>query len=422
MAGDGEILVSGPTVAPGAGPVLATGDLGEWRPDGALRVAGRKADTIVSGGENVAPAEVEAVLEAHPDVVEAAVHGRARPASGARRSWPPSWPTPSVEAEELRAWCAARLAGFKVPKEIAFTVALPRTPSGKVARKEPAMSDDARASCMRAAGRRWPPAGRRRGANFQRRWSPSRSGWSRRSTRSRATACSSWRPGLGDTGLLAAQLVAPGGSVLITDGSEAMVEAAREHAEEVGATNVELRTMQAEWIDLPTASVDGVHLPLRLHAAARPRGGAARDAARAQARRAGGAGRRGTSSTRNPWMKVLREALVAQRAWRPRRRPTGRGRSRWAPRSRSPSCSTTAGFDDIEVRAAGPRLSAPPSLDAWWDHVMQTSITTAEVVRGLAPAEHYALRDLVDAGYSPYVRDDGSLEAPARALVAAAAA
>jgi acyl-coenzyme A synthetase/AMP-(fatty) acid ligase len=43
---------------------------------------------------------------------------------------------PEVEADELRAWCAARLAGFKVPKDIAFTVALPRTPSGKVARKE----------------------------------------------------------------------------------------------------------------------------------------------------------------------------------------------------------------------------------------------------------------------------------------------
>ena len=43
---------------------------------------------------------------------------------------------PELEADELRAWCAARLATFKVPKEIAFTVALPRTPSGKVARKD----------------------------------------------------------------------------------------------------------------------------------------------------------------------------------------------------------------------------------------------------------------------------------------------
>ena len=82
LAADGEILVSGPTVAPGAGPELATGDLGRWEPDGRLTVAGRKADTIVTGGENVAPAEVEAVLEAHPAVAEAAVHGRADPEWG----------------------------------------------------------------------------------------------------------------------------------------------------------------------------------------------------------------------------------------------------------------------------------------------------------------------------------------------------
>ncbi|HSS58018.1 MAG TPA: AMP-binding protein, partial [Solirubrobacteraceae bacterium] len=138
MAPDGEILVSGPTVAGWAGsnrPVLATGDLGEWRPDGALRVAGRKADTIVSGGENVAPAEVEAVLEAHPDVVEAAVHGRVDSEWG-EAVVATVVAAPEVEAEELRAWCAERLAKFKVPKDIAFAVALPRTPSGKVARKE----------------------------------------------------------------------------------------------------------------------------------------------------------------------------------------------------------------------------------------------------------------------------------------------
>jgi o-succinylbenzoate---CoA ligase len=135
MASDGEILVSGPTVAPSAGPVLATGDLGEWRPDRALRIAGRKADTIVSGGENVTPAEVEAVLEAHPDVVEAAVHGRTHPEWG-EAVVATVVADPDLEADELRAWCAARLATFKVPKEIAFTVALPRTPSGKVARKD----------------------------------------------------------------------------------------------------------------------------------------------------------------------------------------------------------------------------------------------------------------------------------------------
>jgi O-succinylbenzoic acid--CoA ligase len=130
---DGEILVSGPTVAPGAGPVLYTGDLGAWNADGSLHVAGRKADTIVTGGENVAPAEVEAVLESHPAVAEAAVHGRAD------REWGEAVVATVVlradaSEDDLRVHCAARLAPFKVPKAIRFADALPRTRSGKLVR------------------------------------------------------------------------------------------------------------------------------------------------------------------------------------------------------------------------------------------------------------------------------------------------
>src|SRR5207302_1797015 len=61
---------------------LHTGDLGFLDEQGRLHVTGRQADTIISGGENVAPAEVEAVLEAHPDVLEAAVVGRSHPGWG----------------------------------------------------------------------------------------------------------------------------------------------------------------------------------------------------------------------------------------------------------------------------------------------------------------------------------------------------
>ncbi|MEA2324430.1 MAG: hypothetical protein QOD81_4280 [Solirubrobacteraceae bacterium] len=64
--------------------------------------------------------------------------------------------------------------------------------------------------------------------------------------------------GPADTGLMAAELVAPGGRAIITDSAEAMIEAAKARAQEVGATNVEIRPMEAEWIDLPTASVDAV--------------------------------------------------------------------------------------------------------------------------------------------------------------------
>jgi O-succinylbenzoic acid--CoA ligase len=134
----GEILVRGPTVAPGAADddgFLHTGDLGVLDPDGRLTVVGRRSETIVTGGENVAPAEVEAALEAHPAVAEAAVFGRADPEWGERVVAAVVLRT-DASAADLRAHAAARLAGFKVPKEIEPRPELPRTASGKLRRAE----------------------------------------------------------------------------------------------------------------------------------------------------------------------------------------------------------------------------------------------------------------------------------------------
>jgi O-succinylbenzoic acid--CoA ligase len=140
VASDGEILVRGPTVAPasiGADGWLHTGDLGSLR-DGRLLVTGRKADTIVSGGENVAPAEVEAVLEAHPDVREAAVLGREDPRWGEAVTAivvPRAGRVPDPQA--LRDHCAAALAPFKVPRRFELVAEpLPRTVSGKLLRRQ----------------------------------------------------------------------------------------------------------------------------------------------------------------------------------------------------------------------------------------------------------------------------------------------
>ena len=132
IAADGEILVTGPTVA--GGGTYRTGDLGRMQ-DGRLVVTGRKTDTIVTGGENVAPAEVESALLEHPAVAEAGVFGRAHP------EWGEAVTAHVVlrgqaSPDELRGWCAERLAGFKVPKAIVAVDALPRNAAGKLVRRE----------------------------------------------------------------------------------------------------------------------------------------------------------------------------------------------------------------------------------------------------------------------------------------------
>lgn len=137
LSPEGEILVAGPTVAPAAGPWLATGDLGAWDSEGRLVVTGRRADTIVSGGENVAPAAVEAVLAEHPAVAEAAVHGRPDAEWGEAVAATVVLHAGACATEaELDRHCRARLAAFQVPRSYKFVTDLPRTASGKVLRRQ----------------------------------------------------------------------------------------------------------------------------------------------------------------------------------------------------------------------------------------------------------------------------------------------
>jgi acyl-CoA synthetase (AMP-forming)/AMP-acid ligase II len=136
---DGEILVQGPTVAPGCADSdgwLHSGDLGRIDDEGFLYVEDRIDDLIVTGGENVVPAEVEQVLLRHPEVADAAVVGREDP------EWQQAVTAVVVlrehaelPTEELRRHCASELAGYKVPKRIEIASALPRSPSGKLLRR-----------------------------------------------------------------------------------------------------------------------------------------------------------------------------------------------------------------------------------------------------------------------------------------------
>jgi O-succinylbenzoic acid--CoA ligase len=133
---DGEILVRGPMVAPGelAGDGwLHTGDLGSIDTDGRLHVLGRLKELIVSGGENVAPLEVEQALLAHPAVVDAGVAGLPDPDWGEAVTAFVVLRQPAG-AEELLAWCRERLAPFKVPKVVHEVELLPRNAGGKLLR------------------------------------------------------------------------------------------------------------------------------------------------------------------------------------------------------------------------------------------------------------------------------------------------
>jgi O-succinylbenzoic acid--CoA ligase len=147
--GSGEILVRGPIVSPGyvhsteerREGWLHTGDIGRVDAEGYLYVLDRRSDLIVTGGENVYPAEVEAVLTAHPAVREAGVFPLADSEWGQIVA-AAVVPVPGSEpdAAELMAFCRERLAAYKTPRRIVLVETLPRNAAGKLLRSALRMS------------------------------------------------------------------------------------------------------------------------------------------------------------------------------------------------------------------------------------------------------------------------------------------
>jgi fatty-acyl-CoA synthase len=116
--------------------LLSSGDIGHFDRAGRLFIDGRDDEMIVSGGENVFPGEVEDALEHHPDIAEAAVIGVDDPEFGQRlRSFVVTEPGRTLTADDVKDYVAQRLARFKVPRDVVFTDALPRNPSGKVLKR-----------------------------------------------------------------------------------------------------------------------------------------------------------------------------------------------------------------------------------------------------------------------------------------------
>lgn len=134
-----ELLVQGPTLADGVcGPDgwLATGDRARRLPDGSLAIIGRIAETIVTGGENVAPTEVEAHLVAQPSIADAAALGVEHPEWGEQvEARVVLAPGHELDEPALRETLRQLLPPYAVPKRIVAVDAVPRTPTGKLVRR-----------------------------------------------------------------------------------------------------------------------------------------------------------------------------------------------------------------------------------------------------------------------------------------------
>ncbi|WP_277555624.1 class I adenylate-forming enzyme family protein [Halobaculum limi] len=161
----GELVVAGPAIAdayyddPEAtaaaftdGGALRTGDVGYRDEDGFIYLLNRLDDRIITGGENVEPGEVAATLREHAGIAEAVVVGIPDEEWGERVAAMVVADDPDLTTEDVEAFCRERLAGFKIPRTIAFADELPRTVSGTVRRPEvrdrlvAAQSDDATAT------------------------------------------------------------------------------------------------------------------------------------------------------------------------------------------------------------------------------------------------------------------------------------
>lgn len=225
--------------------------------------------------------------------------------------------------------------------------------------------------------------------------------------------------GPGDTGFLAAELVKPGGTLLASDATRAMLGVATGRARDLGVTNVEFRQLELEWIDLPTASVDAVLCRWGLMFAVDP------TAALQEMRRAlrpGGSAAVAVwdQPDANPWATVTSRALVDLGHAMPPD-PDAPGMFTLADPDRLGRLFEDAGFVDVVVDSV--ELSrSETSLDSFLEETRDLSSQFAEVWERLSDRHRDEVHARIEELAAPYTGTDGAVRFPARSLVASASA
>ncbi len=226
--------------------------------------------------------------------------------------------------------------------------------------------------------------------------------------------------GPGDVGLLVAELLRPGGTAVLTDGAEAMVEAINARAAGRGLGDVvQARAMEAEWIDAPTASFDAAVARWGYMLLADP------DAALLETRRvlrSGGvvALAAWAEPEANPWSSAAVVEL-RERGLAPAADPSAPGPFSWRDRDAIGERLENAGFTDVVLDTVAFTFELP-DLDAWWDRQIDMSPSLRQLLVGIDPAMRDEVMEGAQARLAPYVADDGSVEIPAATHVARAEA
>lgn len=225
--------------------------------------------------------------------------------------------------------------------------------------------------------------------------------------------------GPGDTGFLAAELVKPGGTLISSDASRAMLGVATGRARDLGVTNVEFKQLELEWIDMPTASVDSVLCRWALMLVLDPA------AALQEARRVikpGGAIALAVwdNPDVNPWATVVTRSLV-ELGHIERPDPDAPGMFALADGDHLSALLEEAGFVDAVIETVDLMRTAA-DVEDFLEESMDLNSQLADTRRRLSSEEWAEVRDRVSDLSLPFADSTGALRFPARVLVAAASA